>query len=1036
MDTRDQVSSMTASPVTPQPSEDRSAHYTGVVLIHGIGDIKRNTTLEEAVNTLAYWFNHEAGLELRREGDGRLWLTAQLTDDPNPDAPAARAAMHLVPPGTSANTPHGDSGLQLEFREVWWAESFGLPSVAETIRWAQVQFREQAAHLLVPIGRRLGPAQTALRAPAREIAQALTYRPRADSGSSFSASASEGAQAENGTRMRLARTQRSLLTATLWLYGVLQYVWKALQWLILTPLLFLLLLLMAPLRLLALIPPLRSTVIASVSAVLEYIMLHWIAGAQVYAVDYTRSAGIRERFEREVKGFMADESCDRIVVLSHSMGTVIAYEGLTNILTPSGEQQTPKPVTFICLAQALRRVWLVALADPHRLRGVLPDEVRWLHFWARYDPVAAGPLRASSLPALDPWADPLAPDPDAALRARLERCENIDIVNTDSTFTDHTSYWQNLEQVVGPIAAELVAGHPHLEQVVGQRLATPDEILWRRWRIAWRASLAIAGGLATGIGLFLWDWQGNPQPDPGQSPFGVGHALRISLIPRLVQSVWTSLTNGPLGVVFGLISQALDAVYQAFAAQLGHLGTSSQGSTSLTIPASVSDGLYSAGAALTLTGLCIVAIGNFTGIPSPVVLRPLAGARQRTVHRVFVLVTTCLVLLAGARLALTSIFTISFDPQGRGFLVCRLAVSTQRCVPSGFSPLYGLQPLDYVPAFFHNDAVGRGVLYLGLLAGIGSVMFALADARRSKRWTACFSMVLVSLLPALSLNRFLQLVLGPLLDIPVRLDFGGGWTFPLFTGFLDYAVEAAIGIALVGCILVLADVARRRRWGWFAIILVITLFLINMLPLPVGELYARVHQIPGLREVVGTYAAFFVTLLGIKIWAYPALAALFYGLWRYRSGTVLLVEEQDRRARIALALAAVAIVGLLAISISAYLSYRQEFGPCFDMCFGDAFSIPLVGAVIVIGVCVLAASVFGVFLRDILREHRWGWLVAVVAVGLSGLTLIVYFNSMEESPHGLDFIFVSVVLNLMLPSAIAYGLWAGNGKRSTLGTPS
>jgi hypothetical protein len=80
----------------PQPNGDAQDHYTAVVLIHGIGDIKRNTTLEEAVNTLTYWFNHEAGLRLRRAGKRRLWLTAQLTVDPNPDAPAARATMDLA----------------------------------------------------------------------------------------------------------------------------------------------------------------------------------------------------------------------------------------------------------------------------------------------------------------------------------------------------------------------------------------------------------------------------------------------------------------------------------------------------------------------------------------------------------------------------------------------------------------------------------------------------------------------------------------------------------------------------------------------------------------------------------------------------------------------------------------------------------------------------------------------------------------------------------------------------------------------------
>jgi hypothetical protein len=141
-----------ASP--PRPSEDAAERYTGVVVIHGVGDIKRNTTLEQAVNTLAYWFNHEAGLALRQEGTDRLWLRAQPSDGRNPDARPATATMELAAPGHEG-TAADAAPLRLKFREVWWAESFGLPSVRTAVQWALVQFREQAAHLLIPIGRRL-----------------------------------------------------------------------------------------------------------------------------------------------------------------------------------------------------------------------------------------------------------------------------------------------------------------------------------------------------------------------------------------------------------------------------------------------------------------------------------------------------------------------------------------------------------------------------------------------------------------------------------------------------------------------------------------------------------------------------------------------------------------------------------------------------------------------------------------------------------------------------------------------------------------
>jgi hypothetical protein len=164
--------------------------------------------------------------------------------------------------------------------------------------------------------------------------------------------------------------------------------------------------------------------------------------------------------------FLRDEKCDRVVVTAHSMGTVIAYEGLTTIFERPEFQGNTKPMTFICLAQALRRIWLVTADDPHRLSGVLPDHVRWLHFWARYDPVSVGLLTSRSLPSPEPLAEPQMHASYQLLTQRLKKCLNRPVVNTDSTFTDHTTYWQNLEQVAGPIALELVAGHPQLEQVV------------------------------------------------------------------------------------------------------------------------------------------------------------------------------------------------------------------------------------------------------------------------------------------------------------------------------------------------------------------------------------------------------------------------------------------------------------------------------------------------------------------------------------------------------------------------------------------
>jgi hypothetical protein len=615
---------------------DSSGSYTGVVLIHGLGDIKRNATLQQITNAVTYWLNYIAGLSLQPEGTGRVWLTSDLTDDPNPDAPASRATIEVEAPPGQARAGE-DPSLRLEVREVWWAEAFGLPKVTAAIRWARIQFREEAAHLLLPIGRQAGPAQAAARRPARETPQALTYRPDTAGGATDTSGLA-------GTHARLNGAQRALTHGALRAYAVLQYVWKAMQWLLLTPLITLLLLVMGLARVLMVIPLFRTAVISAFTKLTDYVMLHWISSMQVYLLDYTRSAGMRQRFEREVDAFLADPRCARIVVIAHSMGTVISYEGLTTVLGRPEAQASTKPITYVCLAQALRRIWLLETADPHRVRGVLPERVRWLHFWARYDPVTAGPLGPRSLPRPTAWIEGWSLKDYAALQAGLERCENVDVVNTDGTFTDHNAYWNNLEQVVGPVVRELVAGRPALERLVAAHQATPDDILMRRWSVAWRATVSLLGGLAAGVGIIVWDhfgggighWVENlllniPWHDFANAVCGQTCAQFIPSGPPHVDptQLYNALLNG--GVVVPLL--------------LVYIGA---------------DPIFTLATALAVTGAAMVLIARLVTRPSSFVFRAAELVTSQSRSYVFVLATAALVLVTVASFINSTYFITTY----------------------------------------------------------------------------------------------------------------------------------------------------------------------------------------------------------------------------------------------------------------------------------------------------------------------------------------------------------------------------------------
>ena len=466
-----------------------SSPYTGVVIVHGIGDEKRNETLEEVSDALTKWFTTRGGLAARPFGPSRIWQRPDFTYGSDPDAKGSRTVLEIEAPLTPTSIASDAKALRLELREVWWAQSFGAPGIGLSLRWARAQFREEALRVLLP-------------APTFSVAPTMTRSPT-----------SLGEEPDH-SELRVASrdkyensastTRQPTLSAFFWMYARIQYVWKLGQWLVLTPLLYLLLILIGLVRLLALIPAFTSGVLGATSRITGFLTLHWLGPLEAYLNHETRSASIRVLVDREIDDLIRDDKCSRIVVIAHSMGTVIAYDSLSTFLRAADVQHADKPVTFISLGQAIRRVWLVSGSQPN-LRFALPKNVNWVNFWARYDPIAAGPLGEHSLPTRREWNDQTSADSYETMLKMINDCSNVNVVNTESLYTDHTTYWANLEEVVGPIARELVAGHEQLTLWVNSLVATANEQRQRRWNIAWRALLAICGGLVAGVALLQLD---------------------------------------------------------------------------------------------------------------------------------------------------------------------------------------------------------------------------------------------------------------------------------------------------------------------------------------------------------------------------------------------------------------------------------------------------------------------------------------------------------------------------------------------------
>lgn len=477
-------------PVGQTPS--RTGSYTGVVVIHGLGIEQRNDTLQEALNGITYWFNHTSGLEFRPTGPGRIWVETRLTLNSNIDADCSQATIWLEPPANGAQ--QRTAPLRLEMHEVWWAQSFGLPSAGHVLSWTLLQFF-QVADRLSPISSGSG----------RLRVLHSDDRGKGDD--------PHGTFSSTTPPVRPRRYPLDwMLRIPLFVYDGLQYFVNLLAWIVGLPVIVVLLLIAMLFDKVSGIPGI-PTIIQGVQTFFTLLSLHWLGSMQIYMEDYTWSSSLRERFQKELTEFLADPACESVVVIAHSMGTVIAYEGLTTALELAQQDAAKKPIRFVTLAVALRRLWQVARTEPRRLRGLLPmDTVTWYDFWARLDPVCAGPLDGSAIPRAHDWVgSENDADPVEKIREQLDRdVQHISVVNRDNLLLDHISYWQNLEQVVGPIARLLVEGHPDLEAHVERHLATRHMILMRRARIATRNTVALIVAVAAFYSVMfinsVWAW--------------------------------------------------------------------------------------------------------------------------------------------------------------------------------------------------------------------------------------------------------------------------------------------------------------------------------------------------------------------------------------------------------------------------------------------------------------------------------------------------------------------------------------------------
>jgi hypothetical protein len=262
-----------------------------------------------------------------------------------------------------------------------------------------------------------------------------------------------------------------------------------------------------------LLEPLRSagvlpSPIAQLQRTLTNIPLQSLGDVWIYFKHPWDASRIRVRFEERFRQIMEivrldqenENKIEAVVVMAHSLGSVVAYEALTGrrilkliheIIHPGGRVR----FHFITFGSALNSAWdFVTQEERFRFFNRLIDPaIRWLNIYSQEDPVSRWPLRR-----------PRQPRGILGRLGQPQSFRNLEVVNQMDMFSDHSAYWNNAEQVLAPMLNRITGGRLMTRLRMRSRART-----WRVTGLAFFKALAWIVGLAVfAILMFLevGDW--------------------------------------------------------------------------------------------------------------------------------------------------------------------------------------------------------------------------------------------------------------------------------------------------------------------------------------------------------------------------------------------------------------------------------------------------------------------------------------------------------------------------------------------------
>ena len=514
--------------------EELAVRTVGVVFVHGIGTQPPRETLLNWANPIV-----EMLAEWRREYDeGTTDPTHTIGEDPveaagieRADGWDERAWVRLAIPGTGADHPP----TRWLLTEAYWAGRVRAPAFAQAIRYLQSHIGSIVRGITAGYGLREDMRARRLEKIVREEPQPWDERTTREIAELQRSDSVRWRWIDWLDRVWQGQLVRGLLSATATAGSVLA------------------LAIYAPLRAI----PIKAIRERAELASLDAQLVSAFGDLPVLLDDPVQAAIVRERLAEAIR-WVRDRECEEVVLIAHSGGAIVSY---STLLDEAYEDLVVNKL--ITLGQGLSLGWrLEQTTGPfvagNPIRGDLGAArpgLRWVDFWASYDPAPAGPLKAVDncpLEAVEAVVDGAPASPI--------QVESRPVTNLMHMGADHDGYWRNDEGFLVPLIRHIddPGGDGSGSRFYRSRLDRAVRIERRRRRVGlllgWRWA-SFATGVATVILALL----------PGVTP-----DVTLTTSGNALADVWSripahELVSGTIDgfgsvVALGLRSVGLQAV--------------------------------------------------------------------------------------------------------------------------------------------------------------------------------------------------------------------------------------------------------------------------------------------------------------------------------------------------------------------------------------------------------------------------------------------------------------------------------------------